>query len=117
MDKTRLVVVFDDEESKEDIDLLIHSVDETGLILKEIFDDGNKMIIEVSSEIPDPDFKGNLEEYWMSVLNDSKCPCCSPVEDTQIVVWDVIRLTVFIKRDLELNANIGGIYKDIWSKY
>jgi hypothetical protein len=117
MEKTKLVVVFSDEMPTEDIHLLIKDVEETGLILREIFDDGTKMIVEVNSEIPDSDFRGTFEEYWMAVLNDSKCPCCYPLEDTAIAVWEVIRLKDFIKKDLDLNADIGGVYKDIWNKY
>lgn len=115
MERTKLVVVFSDEMSADDIYLLIKDMEETGLTLCEIFDDGNKMIVEVNSEIPDPDFKGTFEEYWMAVLNDSKCPCCHPVEESPIAVWEVLRLTAFIKNDLDLNAE--GVYKNIWIKY
>jgi hypothetical protein len=119
MERTKLVVVFSDEMPEEDINLLIEDVEETGLTLVEIFDSGNKMIVEVDSELPDdPDYKDEtLETYWMAVLNESKCPCCHPLENTAIAVWEVIQLKDFIKKDLDLNADIGGVYKDIWSKY
>ena len=119
MERTKLVVVFSDEMPEEDIKLLLEDVEETGLTLLKIFDDGNKMLVEVDSELPnDPDYAFlDLEHYWMVVLNESKCPCCHPLENTEIAVWGVIQLKDFIKKDLDLNTDIGGVYKDIWSKY
>ena len=97
MERIKLVVVFDDEESDENIDLLIEDLEETGLTEICRFDDNNKMIVEVNSEIPDPDHLGTLEDYWMSVINDSKCPCCHPIEETTIAVYSVMRLSDFQK--------------------
>ncbi len=125
--REEIVVVFSDEMDDEELQLLAEDVAETDFMILEVFDSGNKLIADVPSEIPDPDFKGTLEEYWMDVLavyrlkdfikNETKCPCCHPIEESQIAVWAVYRLKDFIKKDKKLNPKIGGAYRDIWEKY
>jgi hypothetical protein len=115
--REEIVVVFSDEMPDEDIQLLAEDVEETGFMILEVFDNGNKVIADIPSEIPDPDFKGTLEEYWMDVLNETKCPCCHPIEESQIAVWAVYRLKDYIKKDKKSNPRIGGAYRDIWEKY
>jgi hypothetical protein len=115
--REEIVVVFSDEMDEDELALLAEDVEETDFMILEVFDAGNKLIADVPSEIPDPDFNGTLEEYWMDVLNDSQCPCCDPRVDSEISVWAVYRLKDFIKKDKKLNPKLGGAYRDIWEKY
>jgi hypothetical protein len=106
-----MVAEFADEVSREDLDLLFEDLEETSCEEVLAFDDNAKVVFSVPDEIPDPDFPGTIEEYWMGVMNDSKCPCCYPAQDA-CAVYEVLPLDEFRKRSNQDN-NGHGPYEDL----
>jgi hypothetical protein len=108
-----LVAIFTDENSQEDLDLLFTDLEETSCEKVLVFDDGNKVVMRVPDEIPDPDFVGTIEEYWMFVMNDSRCPCCHPSEESDVsAVHEVKTLKQFREYSNRLN-NGEGPYEEL----
>jgi hypothetical protein len=114
----KLVAIFADENSEEDLDTLFKDLEETSCEKIFSFDDGNKVVMEVPSEIPDPDWEYSLEDYWMGVMNDSSRPCCYPSEELSISmeVYKVKTLDKFWEDSVKLN-NGKSPYESVFKEH
>lgn len=111
-----MVAVLAEEVSSEDLDLLFEDLEEISCEKVLAFDDNAKVVIRVPNEIPDPDYPGTLSEYWTAVMNDSKCPCCHPLEETACAVYEVIPLDEFREQSNRDNNGFGpyeNLLKDL----
>lgn len=104
----RLVVVFSDELDPETVYMLFDDLQETSIQEVIQFDDGNKLVVDVPDEIPDPNYLATLETYWKNVIEESLNPCCKAETDYQVHVHAVYTLKKFLEKDQRLNPNIPG---------
>jgi hypothetical protein len=102
-----LVVVFEDEMDRETIHMLTEDLQETGLQELARFDDGNKLVVAVPDQVPDPDYQGSLTNYWHAVIDDSLHPCCVPEGEDAIGVYAVYILEDFLAQKSYTLEEIG----------
>ena len=112
------VAVFVDEQSEEAIEELFDDLEECGIEVVNIFDDGVKVIFSAPMDYPYEKIlllpQDSATEYWADVLNDSINSCCNPTENYTPICAYVLTLDEYIKKDqAEQDGQYESEYKEI----
>lgn len=102
-----MVIIFEEELGREDLDLLFEDLEETSCKEVLAFDDNAKVVINIPDVIPDPNYTATIEEYWTDVINETLNPCCDPQGDSGFLVYRIKTLQQFRKDSNDLNNGYG----------